>query len=79
MAPTSMDKVNFIPRIIFRRRSYWIFLDRLGYIRGVVPSNEANKKLLKHLIGVSLLMGSCSSEGHWLAFGKLAIFFALYC
>lgn len=47
----------------------------LGYPGGVVPSVEADKKRLKCLIDVSLLIGAHFREDRRVTFGKFGISF----
>lgn len=54
------------------------FVNCTSYLRGVIPSDEANKRHLKCLIDVSLLMGSCACEGCRVVFDKLEISFIVY-
>lgn len=51
------------------------FVNRLGYLGGVVPSIKADKKHLKHMIEVSLLIRAHYLEDRQVAFGKLEISF----
>lgn len=71
---------ELLSKIPFRRRRRRLldFVSRLGYVRGVVPSDEDDKKRLEHLIDVSLLMGTCSLEGRQISFGKPGILFILH-
>lgn len=46
------------------------FVNNLVYLRGEVPLGEADRKHLKHMIGVPLLIGSCSHMDRRIALGK---------
>lgn len=46
------------------------FVNRLGYLGGVVPSIGADKKCIKHLIDVSWLIGDLSREDRRTTFGE---------
>lgn len=61
----------------FQNKKLLEYFNRLGYLGGLVPSNGADKRRLKRLIYVSLLMGYFSQKGSRVAFGKLGIFFIL--
>lgn len=51
------------------------FVNFPGYLGGVVPSAEADRIYLKHLIDGSLLIGDHSIGDHQVAFGKFKISF----
>lgn len=46
------------------------FVNNLGYLWGGVPSDEVDRKHLKRMINVPLLMRARSNEDHWIAFDK---------
>lgn len=48
---------------LFQKSKLLEFVNRLGNLEGVVPSDGADKRHLKLLLDVSLLMGSGSHEG----------------
>lgn len=50
------------------------FVNNLGYFGGGVPLIEADKKCLKRLIDVWLLIGPRSCEDRQIAFGKFEIY-----
>lgn len=70
---------EFIVEDYFQKKELLDFANRLGYVTGIVPSYEADKKHQKNLIDVSLLIGTHSREGRRISFGKLKIFFTLHC
>lgn len=47
------------------------FINNLGYIEGVTPMEEVDKKQLNRLIGVQLLIRARSWEERRTIFGKL--------
>lgn len=47
----------------FWKKKLLDFVNCLGYVGGVVPLKEVSKRYWKHLIYVSLLMGTRSHEG----------------
>lgn len=61
----------------FQNKTLLEYFNCLGYLGGLVTSNGVDKRHLKRLIYVSLLMGYFSREGSRVVFGKLGIFFIL--
>lgn len=62
----------------FQKNKLFDFVNHLGYVGGVVPSDEADKKHQKRFINVLLLMESRSREGLQIAFGKHKIIFIFH-
>lgn len=50
------------------------FINKMGYIGRVSPATEANKKFLKRLFDISLLMRVCSQEERRIIIDKLRTF-----
>lgn len=62
----------------FQKKRMLYFVNHLGYFRGVIPLDKDGRKCMKRLIYISILMGTRSREGRWIAFGRHVSLFILH-
>lgn len=56
---------------MYQKKQMMSLIRDLGYFAGIVPSEEADRKHLQHLVDIQLLVEACFREQQKFVFGKL--------